>query len=183
MKVKETLLEISDHIRSYAETSLNANQLEQLTRLILKAKKIFIYGAGRSGFIGRCLAQRLMHIGLNAYYLGETITPPMRKGDILICVSGSGVTTSTLAIAEAAKKSGVSVIGVTSHVESRLGEIANVILYVKGKTKLVEYESLAPFTSLFDITTLTLFDGLVSEIMHRLGVTENDILKSHATIE
>lgn len=183
MKVKEILLEISDHIRSYAETSLNEAQLEQSICLILKADKIFIYGAGRSGFTGRCLAQRLMHVGLNAYYVGETITPPMRRGDVLICVSGSGMTTSTLAIAEAAKKTGVSVIGVTSHVESRLGEIANAILHVRGKTKLLEYESLAPFTSLFDVTTLTLFDGLVSEIMYRLGVTENGILESHATIE
>ncbi len=33
-----------------------------LEELILKSRKIFIFGTGRSGFIGRCFCMRLCHL-------------------------------------------------------------------------------------------------------------------------
>jgi len=54
---------------------------------------------------------------------------------------------------------------------------------IKGKTKLSEYESYAPFTTLFDITCLLYLDSLSSEIMGRLSLTDEDIRDKHATVE
>jgi 6-phospho-3-hexuloisomerase len=124
-----------------------------------------------------------MHLGFQTYALGETITPSMSKKDVLVGISGSGGTTSTLAIAEEAKRLGAKVIAMTAHPKSHLGRMADLIFFVRGKTKIGEHASLAPFTSLFDITTLAVLDSLCAEIMDRVGATEETIQHAHATVE
>ena len=183
MKVRATLDEICNNIRRYRETDVDPEQVNAFVRMIVRARRIFVYGAGRSGLIGKCFAQRLMHLGLETYALGETITPSMSKKDVLVSISGSGGTTSTLAIARGARALGAKVIAVTAHPRSRLAGMANLVFFVRGKTKVGEYVSLAPFTSLFDITTLAVLDSLCAEIMDKLGATEQTIQRAHATVE
>ena len=178
----EAFQEILSHLEKVFKT-IKKEDIEKFIDLILKHNKIFVYGAGRSGFMGRAFAQRLMHIGLNSYFIGETITPACRRGDLLIVISGSGETASCIALAEKAKKLGATVVAVTAHPESPLGGIADFILRVPGKTKKVEEKSYAPFTSLFDISVLTILDSISAEIMNRMGVDENLILERHATVE
>ena len=183
MKVKATLDEICDNIRQYREKDVDPEIVNRFVRMTLRTRRIFVYGAGRSGLIGKCFAQRLMHLGLETYALGETITPSMSKKDVLVSISGSGGTISTLAIARGAKMLGAKVIAMTAHPKSRLARVADLVFFVRGKTKIGEYASLAPFTSLFDITTLALLDSLCAEIMDRSGTTERTILRAHATVE
>jgi 6-phospho-3-hexuloisomerase len=183
MKVKATLDEICGNIEKYREADVDTEHVKRFVRMIVSARRIFVYGAGRSGLIGKCFAQRLMHLGLQTYALGETITPSMSKKDVLVSISGSGGTTSTLAIARGAKMLGAKVIAMTAHPKSRLARMADLVFFVRGKTKVGEYASLAPFTSLFDITTLAVLDSLCAEIMDRLGATERTIHRAHATVE
>jgi 6-phospho 3-hexuloisomerase len=183
MKVQATLDEICDNIRNYRETDVDPERVKKFVQMILGARRVFVYGAGRSGLVGKCFAQRLMHLGLQAYALGETITPSMARKDVLICISGSGGTTSTLAIERSAKRLGAKTIAVTGHPESPLARMAGLVFFVRGKTKVGEHPSLAPFTSLFDITTLAVLDSLCAEIMDKLGATEQTILRAHATVE
>ena len=68
---------------------------EQITDLIQKIKnhkRIFVYGTGRSGLMLKALAMRLMQMGLDAYVVGETTTPSVQEGDLLIVASASGET-------------------------------------------------------------------------------------------
>lgn len=37
------------------------------------AKNIFVMGAGRSGFVAKAFAMRLMHLGYNVYVVGKTV--------------------------------------------------------------------------------------------------------------
>jgi len=102
---------------------------------------------------------------------------------VLVAISGSGQTTSTLALTRAAKERGAKIVVLTAHPNSPLAEEADLIIPVKGKTKLTEYESYAPFTTLFDVTCLAYLDSLSSELMGRLGLTDKDIEGKHATVE
>ena len=72
--------EIVECIRD-AMNSLDMEEVERLIDMLLKAKnrKIFIVGMGRSGFVARAFALRLMNLGFNVYFLGETITPAAEK--------------------------------------------------------------------------------------------------------
>ncbi|RJS79927.1 SIS domain-containing protein, partial [Candidatus Bathyarchaeota archaeon] len=95
---------------------LDMKEVEHFIKLLLEAKdkKIFIVGMGRSGFVGRAFALRLMNLGFNVYFLGETITPAAGKGDLLIAISGTGTTKIVLTASSAAKEIGATVIAITS---------------------------------------------------------------------
>lgn len=174
--------DISTHISKLLE-SIDLTTAERLIQMILTANRVFLYGAGRSGFVARCFAQRLMHIDVDAYFISETITPSCRSGDLLIVVSGSGETPSSIAIAEAAQKLGANIVAVSTRDDSPLANHCRLVLRVPGKTKLLEKESYAPFTTLFDISALTVLDSISAEIMRRKGISDKDILQKHASVE
>ena len=80
-------------------------------------------GEGRSGFSAKGFAMRLMHLGYTVYVVGETITPAIKEGDILIGVSGSGKSISVVDAARKAKEKNASVIAVTSKESRRLRDL------------------------------------------------------------
>lgn len=178
----KSLGEIVDHLSKLGK-SMDSRMISELINRVIGSKRIFVYGAGRSGFVGKCFAQRLMHVGFEAYFLGETTTPSVRPGDLVVIISGSGETTTSKCLGLKAKELGAYLVVITAHEESSLGRIADLTVKVPGKTKLVERESYAPFTTLFDISVLTLLDSVVSEVMGRLGVGEEKILERHANLE
>lgn len=79
MEIKKTLSLILDELKSTC-AGLKEAELQELENRILKANRIYVAGAGRSLMVIRGLAMRLMHIGLNAYVVGETVTPAIEKG-------------------------------------------------------------------------------------------------------
>lgn len=178
---------------------LNLNEVEKLIELLLKAKdeKIFTVGMGRSGFVARSFALRLMNLGFNVYFLGETITPAAEKGDLLIAISGTGTTKMVLTASSAAKEIGAKVIAITSFPESPLSQLADLVVTVKGRTKaglpreedylarqiIGEREPLTPLGSIFENNCMVFLDSLIVELMHRLGRTEADLKRRHATLE
>lgn len=182
-RVRKTVQELGNNLLAFAAEGIDDSSTKKLLRGIKAARRIFVYASGRSGMISRCFVQRLMHIGLEAYFIGETLTPSLSQDDILIAVSGSGLTTSTLAIAKRAKELGAKVVAVTAHPDSQLGRLANIVVPIKGKTKLMEFSSYAPFTSQFDVTALSYLDGIVSQLMADLAVSEKAIEDRHATVE
>jgi 6-phospho-3-hexuloisomerase len=178
---------------------LNVNEVEQLIKLLLEARdeKIFTVGMGRSGFVARSFALRLMNLGFNVYFLGETITPAAEKDDLLIAISGTGTTKMVLTASAAAKEIGAKVIAITSFSESPLGQLADLVVTVKGRTKagmpreedylarqiIGEREPLTPLGSIFENNCMVFLDSLIVELMHRLGRTEADLKRRHATLE
>jgi 6-phospho-3-hexuloisomerase len=178
---------------------LDVHEVEQLIKLLLEArdKKIFTVGMGRSGFVARSFALRLMNLGFNVYFLGETITPAAEKRDLLIAISGTGTTKMVLTASAAAKEIGAKVIAITSFSESPLGQLADLAVTVKGRTKagmpreedylarqiIGEREPLTPLGSIFENNCMVFLDSLIVELMHRLGRTEADLKRRHATLE
>jgi len=159
--------------------------LELLIKIYTNNRMVFIYGAGRSGFIGRSFAQRLMHLGLKACFISDTVTYRYKKEDLLIVISGSGETTSPLAIAKNAKQIGGKVVLVTANPLSSIARLSDLTIQIEGKSKdkATINKTLAPYTSLFDISTLAVLDSIGGIIMQRLGVTEEQIDMRHASIE
>lgn len=93
-EILEELTENAKHISS--------SSLEKFANEIIKARHIFVAGAGRSGFVARGFANRLMHLGLEVFFVGEPTTPAIEK-DLLIISSGSGETDSLIVMANKAK--------------------------------------------------------------------------------
>ncbi|MHA1439053.1 MAG: 6-phospho-3-hexuloisomerase [Promethearchaeota archaeon] len=182
------MLEIAEQVKKNSE-SINIDQIMQLIHLIIQINsennRIFVYGAGRSGFVGRCFAQRLMHLGINSCFVSDAVTYQYTNKDLLVIISGSGETTSPVAIAKKAKKIGGKIALLTGNLNSTIGKLSNIAIKIKGKSKdlAISQETLAPYTSLFDISTLSVLDSIGGMLMKLLNVTEADIDKRHASIE
>ena len=193
--LKHTVRGIADFAAN-AVNAVDEKSIEKLLESIMCASRIFIYGAGRSGLAARAFAMRLVHLDLQTFVIGETITPATHPEDLFICISGSGETSSVIDYAKSAKKAGVKIVAVTSYPESSLGKIADLIVVIKGKTKLdiskEDYQkrqieghsvTLAPMGTLFEDTAMIFFDGVIAELMQRLGRDETHMMKKHTSVE
>jgi 6-phospho-3-hexuloisomerase len=188
-----------DLIESVREslTRVNLDQVEKMIveMLVSTDRRILVLGTGRSGLVGRAFAMRLMHLGFQVYVMGETITPSIGRGDLVIALSGSGTTKLVVTAAEIGKTVGAKIIAVTSYPDSDIAKLADHIVIIKGRTKVAdeqdyflrqlmgEHEPMAPLGTVFEISMMTFLDGVVVELMRRLGLTENELRKRHATIE
>jgi 6-phospho-3-hexuloisomerase len=103
MTPSKNLLAILTELTEDAQ-QIDQLQLEQVQSLILKAKRIFVAGAGRSGFAARAFSNRLMHLGFTVYFVGEPTTPSIRENDLIIIGSGSGRTSGLVNMAKKSKK-------------------------------------------------------------------------------
>ncbi len=195
MTIRKAMFDITDHIRSVAE-NLKLEQVRGLVDAMIGANKIFIYGAGRSGLVGKAFAMRLMHLDFNVYVVGETITPAFEAGgDLLIAISGSGETKSIVDAAQIAKEQGGKVVGITSYADSTLGKLADVVVEIPGRTKadvptdyiarqmLTQYKWIAPMGTLFEDSTMVFLDGIIALLMATFQKTEKDMKRKHATLE
>lgn len=184
---------------SRAINAIDPGQVETLLDTLLYTKmggrKALILGAGRSGLVGRAFAMRLMHVGIDVYVMGETITPAIGEGDIVIIISGSGSGAMSTTAAHMAKRLGSLIFAVTSYPDSELAQISDHVIVVSGREAVAEesdyqsrqllgeHESLAPMGTLFEDACMVFLDGLIAELMTRLEVSEASMMKKHSTIE
>ncbi|MDR1721874.1 MAG: SIS domain-containing protein, partial [Methanobrevibacter sp.] len=133
--------------------------------------------------------------GINAYVVGETISPSIHENDAIVAISGSGSTNSIVTPVKTAKKRGAKILSLTSYPDSELGQISDCVFLVKGRTKIDmeddyikrqikgDYSSLTPLGTAFELTSLIFLDGLVTVLMDTMGKTEGDLKDMHANLE
>ncbi|MBE6509411.1 MAG: 6-phospho-3-hexuloisomerase [Methanobrevibacter sp.] len=193
--MKTSIKAILDNIKS-AEDYLDEEAIEKFEDIIIESKNIFVTGAGRSGLAAKAFAMRLMHLGLSAYVVGETISPAIYEDDCIIAISGSGETNTIVSAAKIAKNRGSKVLALTSYPDSTLGQLADSYILVKGRTKKEvddenymkrqihgNYTSLTPLGTAFELTTLVFLDAIVSELMEKMQQTESDLKARHTVLE
>jgi len=182
-----------------ASELINAGQVDRMAEVLVdlyhRKGKVLVMGAGRSGLVGKAFAMRLLHLGFNSYVLGETIVPSISRGDVAVAISGSGRTGLIVEAADAAKKVGAYVIAITTYPESPLGQLADLVVMVPGRSKVSKmddyfarqilglHEPLAPLGTLFEDTAMLLLDGVIYHLMIKLNVTEDEMRNRHANIE
>jgi 6-phospho-3-hexuloisomerase len=186
--VIQTMEILADQIRETAEAVSKKSVYDMLAVLLTakeKDKTVFVAGAGRSGLMGRAFAMRLMHMGFQTYIVGDTVTPAVQSGDILIAISGSGNTKSTVEIAGKCKNVGASVVAVTSKDNSELKALGavNVVLPAKTKDDTSETSSKTPMGTSFEILALVFLDSIIMQLMELTGITENEMKARHANTE
>lgn len=159
---------------------------EALLNQIMQSNKIFVAGAGRSGLMGKAFVMRMMHMGLDAYVVGETVTANLEKGDLLIIGTGSGETKTLIPIAEKAKSLGGIVAAVTISQDSTIGKLADIMIQLPGSPK-EQHESISqsiqPMGSLFEQTMLLFYDALILRYMTQKGLSSSQMYGKHANLE
>ena len=177
--IEEIMKEINGVMDRFDEINL-----DQAMTLITKETPVFVDGEGRSGFVGRCFAMRLMHIGYQPYVMGETITPALKTDQVYLAISGSGTTKNTVSNAKAAKKLGLKIIAVTSKEESELGQLADCIIKVPGRIKGdKKTTSIQLLSSLFDQSVHIVLDELCLKLSRRDHVSDEMAAGNHVNVE
>ena len=193
--MKTSIKAILDNIKG-AENFLDEEAINKFEDIIIGSNNIFVTGAGRSGLAAKAFAMRLMHLGLSAYVVGETISPAIYRDDCIVAISGSGETNTIVSAAKIAKNRGSKVLALTSYPDSSLGQLADSYILVKGRTKKEvddenymkrqihgNYTSLTPLGTAFELTTLVFLDAIVSELMEKMEQTESDLKARHTVLE
>ncbi|MEW6592500.1 MAG: 6-phospho-3-hexuloisomerase [Candidatus Hadarchaeota archaeon] len=191
---KRAMGEILEHIQSL-QKNVKGHEVEQFIDALLKSKRVFVVGAGRSGLVAKAFVMRLMHLGMDVYVIGETITPALRAKDTLLAISGSGETELIVETAKIGKKIGAKIIAVTTYPKSPLAKLADVVVTLPGRKEVAaiadymkrelfgEYAPLAPLGTLFEVGVMVFLDGVIAAMMVKLGKKEEDLRARHATIE
>ena len=153
--------------------------VQEAVDAIRSASRVFVYGVGRSGLVARAFAMRLVQLGLDCYFIGETITPIVRAGDLVVIVSNTGSTMSAVQTANIARRVGAGVLSVTGIKASKLSQASNVSLTIM-EIKDGRRARYAPLGTLFETAALILLDGIVAHVMKELGETEASMRSRHA---
>lgn len=166
-------------------TRVNWLAVENLISSISCAERVFVFGEGRSGLAVRMAAMRLMHLGRRVHVVGETTTPALGRGDVLIAVSGSGGTPGVVMVAEQARTAGGEIVAVTTANPSRLTTVADLVIAIPAASKHDhDSESSTQFAgSLFEQTTLLLFDTVFHALSRQLGRTPEALWLEHTNLE
>lgn len=186
MNTKHTFHDSLQYIQRKTIEILNNVTIEDIKKINLsffKAKRIFVYGAGRSGLVSKAFAIRLVHLGFQTFVIGETIGAPVKKGDLVFIVSGSGETIPAVMTAEITKNIGAILIVVTGNKHSRIIKFADIPIVLSADCTEKERSKFAPLGTLFEASAWIFLDGIIAELMKNKKETEESMRSRHATLE
>ena len=166
-------------------SKMDYSQVPALITEINKANRIFIIAAGRSGFSMRSTAMRLMHLGLNVFFVGDTTTPAIGNGDLLLAASGSGTTSTIVRAAEKSVGAGATVVALSTNASSPLAALAKHVIIIPAAEKedhggnlSIQYAG-----SLFEQFLLLLLDAVFQSLWKIDGTPAEELWKRHSNME
>lgn len=171
-------------------TSLNAvsaDEIAEMQREILGAKRIFVAGKGRSGLFMRAFAMRLMHLGLHVHVVDEVTTPAIAADDVLVLASGSGKTASLVQYANKAKEIGATLVLITTAPDSPVGRQADKVVQIPAPSVKADgssgVHSSQPMANLYEQSLILLLDITAVQLMKALRKTGEQMFARHANLE
>ncbi len=175
---------------------MDQTQMKAAVCAICSAKRIFVAGMGRSGYMMRCFGMRLMQMGLTAFMIGDMATPSAQEGDLLIIGSGSGETASLKGYVKKAKQLKCRVLVLTGHPESTLGREADVTvvlpvqeeLHKNADGSMIVYDTKNCGTkmllgSCIELCMLLCTEALCMMVFQEMKFDESDMMRRHACFE
>jgi D-arabinose 5-phosphate isomerase GutQ len=151
-----------------------------------KKKHVFIYGSGLDSIIASISSIRLSHLRIN---IQSSYDWRFRiKDDLLLGISGSGLSTSTLERVKSAKVVEMKIIGLTSFPKSPLAQECDLFLEIEGRSEktnayLQQISNLGFFVPSFEYVAAITLDACVAQIALNLGISESEMKAEHANIE
>ncbi|MCM8806660.1 MAG: SIS domain-containing protein [Candidatus Omnitrophica bacterium] len=158
-------------------SKIKEEDFDILENAILKSRKIFIFGTGRSGFIGRCFCMRLFHLGFNSFFIGETITPKFTEEDLLILISGSGEKSLVLNFAKICKREKGKILTITSSKNNKLAKISDLVIVIPV-SKSIQFGN-----SLFEQVTFLFFEEFIQKFIEKNKIKKDFMKERHTNLE
>ncbi|MFX1516132.1 MAG: SIS domain-containing protein [Promethearchaeota archaeon] len=137
--------------------------------------KVFFYGNGIANIVALMSSMRLQSLGMNVQPIKNWRF--RRASDLLVALSGSGVSATTLNIVDSAKTSQMKVFSLTSFPQSQLVEESDEFIVIQGRKRrpiseslqLLHYEMYLPK---FEYGATITLESCVAQIVKNLGLPE-----------
>jgi len=152
-------------------------ETRRFVHAIRDAQRVFMYGLGRSGLVARMFGMRLVHLGRDATIVGDTTTPAIRAGDLLIPCSRTGRSPILHHMIRLAHRKGARAAAVVGTPEALKAD-----LVVRLPLEAAEAEKAQPMGSLFEQALLLYLDHVVLLLMAELKKTGEDMERIHSNL-
>ena len=159
--------------------SINWDSVKEMVDEILSSNSIFTYGVGRSGYVAQAFTMRLMHLGFNAYFVGEPNCPSIGEGDILIVISRSGRTYSVVNMVKKVRREVRNIKIVSIGGRGEVGDISDVHIDLNIEDCNREY---FPMGTLFEELAFILLDGIIYLLRRKLNISEEEMKRRHCNL-
>ena len=155
---------------------IDFEEVNDLVKYIEQANRIFIIAAGRSGFVMRAAAMRLMYLGYKVHFVGDDNTPSVQKDDLLIAACNAGNNGIIVKAAENSIAAGAKVVALSNYDQSALARLASLLVYVPAPKKqdLDDSRSSQFSGSLFDQFLLLLNDAVFQTLWESADIAESE---------
>ena len=168
-------------IKNTVNNLVDEIKIEEITAFIGKltsARRIFLIGSGRTGLITQAFGMRLAQLGLPVYIIGQPTTPALEENDLLVLISGTGLTESLILAAQKAKEIGSETHLISQNPDSTLGRMIHDQLIIPSPpqdTKVLN-------GTLFELSLLITLDTVVNQIVEQSGLSYDEMSQRHANI-
>ena len=175
---------VRDEITNTA-AKIDARELAGLAGHLAQGGRVFVAGAGRSGLVLRMAAMRLMHLGLSVHIAGDTTTPAISSGDLLLVASGSGTTSGVVKSAETAAKSGARIAAFTTNPDSPLARLSDALVIIPAAQKTDHGSGVTRqySGSLFEQVLFLATEAIFQSLWDNTDVPAEELWLRHANLE
>lgn len=194
MMIRKVMFDIMDYIRSVVE-NFKFEQVRGFVDVMIGVNKIFIYGVGRSGFVGKVFVMRFMYFDFNVYVVGEIIMLVFEVGDLFIVISGLGEIKSIVDVVQIVKEQGGKVVGIILYVDLIFGKFVDVVVEILGRIKVdvfidyivrqmfIQYKWIVFMGIFFEDFIMVFFDGIIVFFMVIFQKIEKDMKRKYVIFE
>lgn len=113
--------------------------------------------------------------------MGETVSPSIKPGVLLLVISGSSETRQLLAFTGRAASFGASVALITARANSTIGELSDDVFLI-GSPDSYEKVRGMPMGTTFELSTLCFLESLISHIIWEKSIEEEEMRHRHANL-
>ncbi|MBQ8410030.1 MAG: MurR/RpiR family transcriptional regulator [Clostridia bacterium] len=165
--MKTVLQKTADGIYQGLQNTVTLNDaaaLESACRMILRARKIEIYGIFRSAVVATDMYYQLIQLGLPANFVSDVLTCAvsaslLNESSLVVAISYSGQTRDVIDAVKLAKSNGAPIIAITAHKDSPLAALADTVLLACPAGN-----ALSETANQVRMSQLAIVDALVSEL-------------------
>ncbi len=160
---------------------IDQKTIERVTDIIIKSKRIYIYGLGHSGFCANEMKFRFLRLGISIdaitdYHLMKFNSSVIDENCLVIGISISGQTENIIDSLKISKRNGAKTIMITANNLGQKEDLVDELLLVSKIPKMEYGESISP-----QVPILMMIDVLYHNIVN--SDYKKFILKKNATLE
>jgi len=190
IQVINGVVERTQRALSSLKSTLDPDSVNQAVQAMRAANSIKLFGIGASGVVAYDFMQKLIRLGLPAFYTSDTdlqltAASMIHEADVAFVTSYSGENTVMIEIAKQAKSKKATVISLTMESENPVRSSADIALLVPSSERIYRpgaatsrINQLAVIDMLYTLMVSNNLDDSITSIEQTMAVTHRGIQKN-----